>query len=310
MDTVSVVIPTLNRPVALRRAIDGALRQTGLGDIALEIIVIDNSPEENTRDLVASIAAETTVPMRWISEPCPGVANARNTGVRASRSRWIAFLDDDEDAEANWIASLVAAARVSGADAVFGPVEARADAGGAIDAFQPYFSRDIARPDGADITDLVALLGTNNSMFERERCLAETLPFDPSLNSSGGEDSLLLMRLSLAGRRFAWAANARVIEWVPPRRLTWAYVRKRKFLSGQIRVFVLRMVNPARWSKIALWMAIGLAQFALGGVAMLALAPFGGQARARASIVCYAGLGKLLWMPRFRPALYGLGLVS
>ena len=52
----------------------------------------------------------------------------------------------------------------------------------------------------------------------------------------------------MAGKRFHFAADARVVEWAPERRLTWAYVKKRKFLSGQIRVFVQAMARPG-----ALW---------------------------------------------------------
>ena len=164
--------------------------------------------------------------------------------------------------------------------------------------------------DGADISNISAYLGTNNSLFNRARCLAGDAPFDPSLNQVGGEDSLLIENLRRQGARFVYASDARVVEWAPARRLTWAYVRKRKFLSGQIRVFVQRMAAPRRLDRIMFWMLAGLVQFALLGLASLALrfiAPARSEG-ARAS--AYGGLGKLLWTERFRPSLYGTGLVS
>lgn len=310
MDLVSIVIPTLNRPAALRRAIASAQAQAGLGGLAVDIVVIDNSSDGNARALVDSLPPRRLRGVRWVGEPHPGVANARNAGVAAAKGDWIAFLDDDEEAEPAWLAHLMAAARASGADAVFGPVEPLAEGQAEIADFARFFGRRIERPDGADITDLVARLGTNNSMFNVARCFAAPAPFDPRLNTSGGEDSLVLMRLARGGRKFAWAAQARVTEWVPPRRLNWDYVCRRKFLSGQIRVFVLHMLQPAPWLRIAFWMLVGLAQTLAGGAAALALLPFGGAAFARARAIYSAGLGKLLWMPRFRPALYGAGLVS
>ena len=222
----------------------------------------------------------------------------------------MAFLDDDEEASPDWIARLTETARATGADAVFGPVVAKADGGGEIGALAPYFSRALDRADGTDITDLAAYLGTNNSLFDRERCLNGARTFDTSLNESGGEDSLLLRTLVLSGRRFAWSARAGVTEWAAQKRLNWAYVRKRKFLSGQIRVFVNHMIGPRHWFAIPLWMAVGLLQFMAGQGLALALRFIDRERAEKAAATASGGLGKVLWASRFRPALYGKGLVS
>lgn len=309
MDLVSIVIPTLNRQRSLVRALRSIAGQRLPDDLAVETIVIDNSADASARATVAALAAEG-LHLRYLLEPCPGVANARNAGVAAAGGRWVAFLDDDEEAAPEWIAELVRAARATGADAVFGPVTAKADGAAEMGVLAPYFSRSIGRADHADITDLAAYLGTNNSLFDRRRCLDAAQPFATELNETGGEDSLLLRRLVLSGRRLAWASAAGVTEWAAPRRLNWGYVRKRKFLSGQIRVFVHHMLGPTQWARIPIWMAVGLAQFVGAGMAALLLSPFNAEKSGRASAVAYGGLGKLLWAPRFRPALYGSGLVS
>ena len=309
MDLVSIIIPTLNRQQSLLRALGSIVRQTLPADIGVEIIVIDNSSDQSARACVAAFDPAGTA-LHFVSEPRPGVATARNAGVGRAAGRWVAFLDDDEEAGPQWIAELVAVARKTGADAVFGPVSAQADGAGDIGALAPYFSRTIARADASDITELAAYLGTNNSMFDRARCLQAVEPFDTSLNETGGEDSLLLRRLVMAGRRFAWAANAGVIEWAAPRRLNWSYIRKRKFLSGQIRVFVHHMLGPGQWARIPVWMGVGLVQFLGAGAAALALRFWDADRAGRASAVAFGGLGKVLWTPRFRPALYGSGLVS
>jgi len=309
MDLVSIVVPTLNRQKSLVRALLSLGAQQGLVDTALEIIVVDNSADATARAAVGSLPA-LSWPVRYLSEPRPGVATARNSGVAAARGRWVAFLDDDEEASPGWVAALVATARASGADAVFGPVDARADGAGEIGPLAPYFSRTLERPDAADITDCAAYLGTNNSMFDRLRCLTGAETFDDGLNETGGEDSLLLRQLVLSGRRFHWAAGARVTEWAAEKRLNWAYVRKRKFLSGQIRVFVHHMTGPARWLNILTWMGVGLVQVVLAGSAALLLRPFAPERADKAAATAFGGLGKVLWAPRFRPALYGSGLVS
>jgi len=309
METVSIVIPTLNRQKSLQRALASVRAQADLDGATIEIVVVDNSRDASARETVAALDLAGW-PVHYLSEPAPGVATARNAGVRAAQGRWIAFLDDDEEARPDWIAEMLRVARATGAQAVFGPVEARADDAGEIGGFAPYFSRAIERADGDDITELSAYLGTNNSMFERALCLSDGAPFEESLNEIGGEDSLLLERLTMKGFRFAWAARAGVVEWVPPRRLDWAYVCKRKFLSGQIRVFVQRMAEPGRAWRIAFWMVVGLLQFVSAGAASVLFRPFDRSRAQRASATAYGGLGKVLWTPRFRPTLYGSGLIS
>ena len=310
MTTVSIVIPTLTRPEPLRRALESALAQGGVDAQALEVVVVDNSAAGDARALVERYAATPGARVRYVAAPRPGVANARNAGVAAASGNWIAFLDDDQEASPRWLANHLAAAIAAGADASFGPVEARAEGGAEMGPFTPYFERRIDRADGADITELSAYLGTNNSMFRRARCLEGDAPFDVTLNESGGEDSLLIKRLRLSGRTFAWAAQASVIEWTPPRRLTWTYVRKRKFLSGQVRSFVHHMLEPPQWGHILLWMAVGAAQAAGFGALALVLAPINRERSEKARATAMGGLGKVLWMRRFRPALYGSGLVS
>lgn len=310
IERVSIVVPTLNRTEPLRRALASLSRQVLPHDIVVEVLVIDNSANRSAEPVVAAARADLPHELRYISEPVPGVANARNAGVRAAKGRWVAFLDDDEEAGADWIAGHIANLRATGADASFGPVTARAEEGALTPAFADFFSRRIDRPDGSDITGLSALLGTNNSVFERTSCLAGPSMFDVSLNDIGGEDSLLLRQLSGSGKHFAWAAVAGVTEWVPARRLNWGYVRRRRFLSGQIRTFVNHKLSPPQWGAILLWMGIGAVQAAVETVRALALRPVDRERSEIARSKAWGGLGKVFWGSRFRPRLYGSGLVS
>lgn len=307
---VTVVVPTMRRPAPLRRALASLFAQEMPPGATLEIVVVDNSSDGDARDAVAAAAAGAPCPVRYIGESRPGVANARNCGVAAARGVWVAFLDDDEEASPTWLARHLATADEAQADAVFGPVTPRAEEGGEIGPFEPYFSRRFDLPDGVDITDRAAYLGTNNSMFLRASCLAAPAPFDPRLNSIGGEDSLLLRNLASSGRRFVWSARAGVTEWVPPRRLRWSYVKRRKFLSGQIRTFVHRMADRPSWPRVGLWMAVGVVQTALAATLAAAFWLVDRPRAQRSLATAWGGIGKVAWMSRFRPSLYGEGLVS
>jgi glycosyltransferase involved in cell wall biosynthesis len=90
---ISVVIPTRSRPALLLRAVRSALQQT-LRDIEV-IVVIDGELGTHTADALSSLVDHR---VRFLALPQPaGGAEARNIGVRNSRSSWIALLDDDDE---------------------------------------------------------------------------------------------------------------------------------------------------------------------------------------------------------------------
>ncbi len=89
---VSVVIPTCNRPLLVKRAVQSALAQT-LKEI--EVIVIIDGPDEASRVGLAEIEDSR---LRVIELPVSGGASdARNVGVSNAQGKWIAFLDDDDE---------------------------------------------------------------------------------------------------------------------------------------------------------------------------------------------------------------------
>ena len=94
--SISVVIPTFNRPRELRRALDSVIAQNYS---PLEIIVIDdNARNVIARQATAQVITDYAQPILYIQteEPCGG-SKARNIGIKAATSDWIAFLDDDDE---------------------------------------------------------------------------------------------------------------------------------------------------------------------------------------------------------------------
>lgn len=90
MTEVSVIIPTYNRAQKVSRAITSVLDQT-FKDV--EVIVIDDGSVDETTDVLAEFRANINV----IRHPeNRGVSAARNSGIRASQSPFIAFLDSDD----------------------------------------------------------------------------------------------------------------------------------------------------------------------------------------------------------------------
>jgi len=87
---VSVVIATYNMARYLRDAVQSALRQA-MSD--LEVHIVDDGSTDNTQDVVRSLSDRRIIYHR---QQNGGQASAKNNGIRASRGRFVAFLDADD----------------------------------------------------------------------------------------------------------------------------------------------------------------------------------------------------------------------
>jgi GT2 family glycosyltransferase len=104
---LSAVICTYDRYDLLPEAIESLRRQdTPAG--ALEIIVVDNSPDQ-TAAAAFGCRYRGVTGLTYLIEARPGLSNARNVAVTAARSAIIAFIDDDARAAPGWASALIAA---------------------------------------------------------------------------------------------------------------------------------------------------------------------------------------------------------
>jgi succinoglycan biosynthesis protein ExoM len=299
MIEVSIVIPTYRRPDMLVRVVESCVAQRGV-DVPFEIILVDNDPAGSARPIVEELAKSTSIPIRYIPETRPGISHARNTGVAATAGKYVAFLDDDEEADPGWLAAHISAMRQYKPDVVKGPVYPR------LSECNPYtrqiYTRDARKPTGTWLTDAT---GTGNAFFDKKRCFADRpQPFDPFLGLAGGGDTLFFRELLRAGRMVVWCAEATAWETIPPDRLEPRYVLRRRFHHGQITTFVRMAAKPAQPLGAALWMAIGCAQVLVYAPTAMVLWALKSERWLAAMGQCIGGLGKVLWHPKIHLRLY------
>ncbi len=101
--TISVVVPTMNRPDALRECIESVLG----GEMRpKQVIIADQSKSNSIRLMVEGLTSVGT-DLRYLHLQRPNASAARNAGLRAAQTELVAFIDDDCTAGHEWLAALV-----------------------------------------------------------------------------------------------------------------------------------------------------------------------------------------------------------
>ncbi|MCA1706726.1 MAG: glycosyltransferase, partial [Actinobacteria bacterium] len=107
---------------ALLRAL-GNLRFSRISPPAVRVVVVDNSPEGDARKTVSAAGPDRVL---YVHLGAGNIAAGRNAVLDHARGAdFLAFLDDDELPERDWLEELMIVQSATGADIVVGPVRPR-----------------------------------------------------------------------------------------------------------------------------------------------------------------------------------------
>jgi glycosyltransferase involved in cell wall biosynthesis len=201
---ISLVIPTYNRGDLIGETIDSALRQQRP---FADIIVVDDGSTDATTAVLAKFGER----IRVIRVANGGVQRARNTGVAAARTAWVALCDSDDLLEPGYCATLDDWLRAQpDCDAVYCNFVPFNDDGDQPDKFSqaPASFFDGARRDGAfwsAVPDLyLRTLGYQplfpSGSLVRKSTYEAIGGYDPRFNRVGAEDWEFVLRLAAAAR--------------------------------------------------------------------------------------------------------------
>lgn len=94
---ISVIIPMYNSEDTIKRALDSIKNQTALDKIEEIIIVNDGSKDRSLETVEEYHLNNKELPIKVIDKKNGGVSTARNTGLRAAKSKYVALLDSDDE---------------------------------------------------------------------------------------------------------------------------------------------------------------------------------------------------------------------
>lgn len=263
-----VAVLTYKRPEDLAVALPRLLQQAGSVDVETSVLVVDNDPAASARGAVQNFASPL---VRYVHEPRPGIAAARNRALSESSGHsLLVFIDDDEVPSEHWLRELLALYRASGAAAIVGPVISEY----AVPP-EPWIAEGKFF-DRRRLTTGTALTvaATNNLFLDLRQVRGLDLAFDERFGLSGGSDTLFTRKLAASGGRMLWCDEAFVVDRVPESRLSRSWVLRRALRSGNsaVRVSLELSGHPlqrlaTRFRSLAsgaLRMAGGTARFGAG----------------------------------------------
>lgn len=227
---VTVCICTFRRPTLLKRLLEELQEQKTGNQFTLSIVVCDNDRGQSAAVVVSAARQKTAIDIKYCCEPLKNIALARNKALGQAHGNFIAFIDDDEFPEGDWLLKLLKTCDEHRADGVLGPV-------------RPHFEspppswvvrgRFCERPEHATGRRMRwDECRTGNLLFRKQILDGVAEPFTPEFGT-GGEDKDFFMRLTRQGRTFIWCNEAIAYEAVPPSRCTRSYLLKRALLRGR-----------------------------------------------------------------------------
>jgi succinoglycan biosynthesis protein ExoM len=223
---VSVCIATHRRPEGLDRLLTSLVDQKGAP--SFDVIVVDNDAARSGEKVAAGFLDRLA--LSYLVEPVRGVARVRNRAVAAASTRFIAFIDDDEWAAPDWLATLDRMAKDSGADAVIGCIRP-VFANGVPDFIKGCGLFDERPTRGGEILPWFAAL-TGNAFIRREALPDVRTPFSTRFDFVGGEDTHMFKQMIDRGARIVAAPQAVAFESRPIDRTNLRWVMRRALRNG------------------------------------------------------------------------------
>jgi GT2 family glycosyltransferase len=296
LPTLSIVICTHDRPSDVSDCLQSLMPQ--LAGSTTELIITDSASSPDKRRLLAEVVAQyATVKLMRVEET--GSSLARNVGIAATASEWVAFLDDDAVPAPDWHEQLqrVLASVPADCGAIGGRILPLFPDGSSPQLgsrWRMYVSLNEA--DGErDCTEHFGLISANCAF--RRRALDEAGGFPTGLGRFGqsllsGEDVLLMRRVRSHGWRIRYHSQFSVGHKVKRERLTRRWVRSRAFWEGITTVRMARIEQDRSWIRLAIKVGVSLPLVSLGAL----LSPHGEW-----DLRCFFNMGVLLETFGFSP---------
>lgn len=228
---ITICICTYKRPELLRRLLTKLESQQSDGLFDYSIVIADNDKFKSACQTVTDYASESRINISYYVEPEQNIALARNKAIENATGDFIAFIDDDEFPENQWLLNLYNAINHYQSDGILGPVLPHFEKEPPQWVLKGRFFDRPAHPTGHILE--WTKTRTGNALLRKNVFKPGDKWFDP-VYGSGGEDRDFFRRLIGSGCVFVWSNEAPVFETVPPTRWDKIILIRRALLRGKM----------------------------------------------------------------------------
>lgn len=225
-----VCICTFKRPTLLAKLLASLDAQTTAGRFTYSAVVVDNDPAASARETTEQASRSVRYPVRYVNETRQSIAMARNRAMQESCGDFLAFIDDDELPQPDWLLQLHQTCEGAGVTGVLAPVRPEYENPPPRWAVRSGLFDRPEYPTGTPLSWRDTRTG--NALVRRSVLKEIDPPFRLEF-ANGGEDQDFFRRLIERGHRFIWCNEAPVYELVPAARVSRRYMCRRALLRGQ-----------------------------------------------------------------------------
>lgn len=231
--TLSIVICTYNRADWLETCLASLEPQCQDGS-RVEVIVVDNNSTDETKQISGGFCGRSQN-FRYVFEEKQGLSHARNRGMAEASGAYVAYIDDDARASADWVEQVFRFfAANPGATAVGGPYKPFSTV--VIPNWFPVEYGGWHLGYGTRLTSQNEWINGTNMIF-RKQALIDVGGFDTSIGMSGttvsyGEETNLQLRLRARNLSIYYCDAILVEHAILPHKFSLRWLLKSSFANG------------------------------------------------------------------------------
>ncbi|WP_068086547.1 glycosyltransferase [Polycladidibacter stylochi] len=237
LNKLALAVCTKGRPEMLKNCLKSFAELIVPDNFELFLIVCDNNSEPLNSDVLTELknCVPPFLPIEFVHQPIPGIPFARNKALLTAINKqphWIAFIDDDERIDSQWLIEMSKAISQWDADVYHGWTQSLPAASTNVQTIKLKNKR----PSGS----ILKTAGTDNVLFKS--CLVNgeksNLKFNEKMQFSGGTDIEFFYRVTDQGGQIIWVPEAITRERIPESRLTIRYQAKRAYSVAAVHAYI------------------------------------------------------------------------
>lgn len=222
---------TYKRPQKLERLLKNLCSITYPENIKTEILVADNDKEKSAEKIVQKFKG--ILPVHYTADPRQGLSNIRNKALKEAEklgASHIAFIDDDEIADKNWLVNHIDFYnKFENIYISSGPTYKKFH-----EDYPDYIINNVlfSTVSSKQLGELKKTCASGNVFLPLDIVEKNNIYFCEKFNFSGSEDTDFFSRLREAGYNIGWNFNAINFEIIDKERASIKWILKRSFHNG------------------------------------------------------------------------------